>query len=236
MTMDNEEAEIVIAENIPYLTSRGRSTAEVDYEQYEFKDVGVTLKITPQINQERFVRLVIYQTIEQVVDQEEIGLPSTLKRQAETTVTIKDGHTIVIAGLIDETLTRGTYRVPCLGHVPVLSWLFKSDADAGKKTNLYFFVTPHIIENPVEASRVYEMKKGHIDTVKEGTVKMYEKRGRALGEIKGAGDIPGLPEDERLGVETPPEEGGIPEMPEGAGEIPGLPEDQEAGEAAPEAP
>ena len=177
MTMDNEEAEVVIAENIPYLTRQDTSETGIDYSNYEFKDVGVTLKITPQINQERFVRLQIFQEVAQVVDQEEVGLPTTLKRQAQTTVTIKDGHTIVIAGLIDETLTRGEYRVPCLGNIPVLSWFFKTAADTGGKSNLYFFVTPRIIENPSEARAVYEEKKGEMDTVKESVIKMYDRPG-----------------------------------------------------------
>jgi general secretion pathway protein D len=176
MTMDNEEAEVVIASNIPYLTRQDTSETGVDYSNYEFKDVGVTLKITPQINQERFVRLQIFQQIEQVVEQEEVGLPSTLKRQAQTTVTIKDGHTVVIGGLIDETLTQGEYRVPCLGRVPVLSWFFKTAADSGARTNLYFFVTARIVANPEEAQAVFVEKKEEINAVKESVIKMYDRR------------------------------------------------------------
>ena len=168
---------VVIAENIPYLTRQDTTDAGLNYSNYEFKDVGVTLKITPQINQERFVRLQIFQKIEQVVDQEEVGLPSTLKRETQTTVTIKDGHTIVIAGLIDETLTTGNYQVPCLGRIPVLSWLFKTAADTGRKTNLYFFVTPRIIETPDEAQVVYDEKKEAIDTLKESVIRLYDRPG-----------------------------------------------------------
>lgn len=186
MTMDNEEAEVVVATNIPFLTKQDTSQTGVDYSNYEFKDVGVTLKITPQINQERFVRLQIFEEVAQVVDQEQIGLPSTLKRQTQTTVTIKDGNTVVIAGLIDRTLTQGNYAVPCLGKIPVLSWLFKTASNRDRKTNLYFFVTPHIVENPAEAREVYELKKEEMDTLKEGSVKMYEKS----GQIKEPVEVP----------------------------------------------
>jgi general secretion pathway protein D len=177
MTTDNEEAEIVVAKNIPFLTRQETSVSGLDYSNYEFKDVGATLKITPQINQERFVRLKIYQEISQVVEQEEIGLPTTLKRTAETTVIVKDTHTVVIGGLIDETLTQGTYRVPCLGNIPLLGWLFKSVGRTGDRTNLFIFLTPHIIENPEEAQKVYEEKKEQIDNIKEGIIKMHKRPG-----------------------------------------------------------
>jgi general secretion pathway protein D len=178
MTTDNEEAEIVVAENIPFLTRQEQSASGIDYSNYEFKDVGVTLKITPQINQERFVRLKIFQEVSQVVEQDEIGLPTTLKRTAETTVIIKDRHTVVIGGLIDEILTRGTSSVPCLGNIPLLGGLFKSQARSKGKSNLFIFITPHIIENPEEATAVYEEKKEYIEGVEEGVIKMYERQER----------------------------------------------------------
>jgi len=175
MTTDNEEAEIVIADNIPFLTRQETTVAGLDYSSYEFKDVGTTLKITPQINQERFVRLKIYQEVSQVVEQQAIGLPTTLKRQTETTVIVKDTHTVVIGGLIAEILTEGTYRVPCLANIPLLGWLFKSLGSISDRKNLFVFLTPHIIENPEEAQKVYEEKKGQIDRIKEGVIKMYER-------------------------------------------------------------
>ena len=179
MTTDNEEAEIKVADNIPFLTRQERSTTTVgiDYSSYEFKDVGVTLNITPQINQERFVRLKISQEVSQVVKQEQVGLPTTLKRTAKTTVIVKDGHTVVIGGLIDETLNKTNYQVPCLGNITGLGWLFKSVSNADDKTNLFIFLTPHIIENPVEAQNLYDKKNEEIKKIKEeGVIKMYEGR------------------------------------------------------------
>lgn len=175
MTTDNEEAEIVIADNIPFLTRQETSVSGIDYSNYEFKDVGTTLKITPQINQERFVRLKIYQEVSQVVEQAAIGLPTTLKRQTETTVIVKDTHTVVIGGLIDETLSQTRYRVPCLGNIPLLGWLFKSVGRTSDRSNLFVFLTPHIIENPEEAQKIYDDKKEQIDRIKEGVIKMYER-------------------------------------------------------------
>ena len=180
MTTDNEEAEIVVGENVPFLTRQETSESGIDYSNYEFKDVGVTLKITPQINQERFVRLKIFQELTQVVEEAEVGLPTTLKRTAETTVIIKDKHTVVIGGLIDETLEQGNYRVPCLGSIPLLGRLFSTESRLGGKTNLFIFLTPYIIENPAEATTVYEEKREgfdmeRFDTIQDGVIKRYER-------------------------------------------------------------
>jgi general secretion pathway protein D len=182
MTTDNEEAQITVADNIPFLTRTGTSASEVDYSNYEFKDVGVTLNITPQINQERFVRLKISQEVSQVVNQERVGLPTTLKREAKTTVVIKDGQTVVIGGLIDETENTTNYKVPLLGDIPILGHLFRSTSRSLDKKNLYIFLTPHIIENPAEAQALYQEKKRHIDSVEEGVIKMYEGRSEAKKE------------------------------------------------------
>ncbi len=174
MTTDNEEAEILVAKNIPYLVRQETSEAGFDYSNYEYKDVGVTLNITPQINQQRFVRLKITQEVSQVIKEESaLGLPTTLKRVTKTTVVVKDGNTLVIGGLIDETLSQGRSSVPCLGDIPGLGWLFRSASSSGGKTNLFIFLTPHIVESPEEAKKVYEEKKEQIDKIKEGVIKMY---------------------------------------------------------------
>jgi general secretion pathway protein D len=192
MTIDNEEAEIVVADNIPYLTSQQSTNQSVggdniNYNNYEFKDVGVTLNITPQINQERFVRLKINQEVSEVVGTEGTGLPITLKRQAKTTVVIQDGHTVVIGGLIAEILSKGDSQTPCLGDIPGLGWLFKSTATSGVKKNLYIFITPHIVENPDEAQEVFEDKRDDIEGIKEGVIKLYRtpwSEGQEVGKQK----------------------------------------------------
>jgi general secretion pathway protein D len=170
--LDNEEATIKVAKNIPYLTSQQQTTAGNDYSNYEFKDVGVTLTITPQINQERFVKLKISQKVDQLVEQEVIGLPTTLTREANTTVVIKDQQTVVIGGLINEAQNNTSYKVPILGDIPILGYLFRSKTEKNDKTNLYIFITPHIIENPAEAKDIYENKMGHINNIQEGAVTM----------------------------------------------------------------
>ncbi|MBN1832920.1 MAG: type II secretion system secretin GspD [Deltaproteobacteria bacterium] len=179
MTTDNEEAEIVVAKNVPFQTRVETSTDLTgrEFATYEYKDVGVILKITPQINQERFVRLKISLEVSQVVEEEtQKGLPTTLKRQVGTTVIVKDTEKIVIGGLIDEILEEGTTQTPCLGDIPLLGWLFKTASRKGKKTNLYVFLEPHIVENPEEAGEIYREKREDIDKLKDGVIKMYEGR------------------------------------------------------------
>ena len=177
LTTDNEEAEIKVGENVPYITKQETSSADIDYTTYEYKDVGVTLKITPQINQERFVRLKIFQEVIKLKKGTEEYRPTTLKRSAETTVIVKDKNTVVIGGIIGEATERGSYQVPCLGDIPGLGWFFRSISRSRNKTNLFIFITPHIIENPIEARKIYKDKKEEMDRVKEGVIKMYKKPG-----------------------------------------------------------
>jgi general secretion pathway protein D len=173
LTTDNEEAEIKVGENVPYLTKE--ATGEQTYQTYEYRDVGVTLKITPQINQERFVRLNIFQENITLKKGTEEFRPTTLKRSAETTVIVKDKNTVVIGGIIGESTEKGTYQVPCLGDIPGLGLLFKSKSRTQNKTNLFVFLTPHIIENSIEAQKIYDEKREEIDKIRGGAIKMYEK-------------------------------------------------------------
>ena len=178
LTLDNEEAEIYVGENVPYQTRAETSTSDVDYSSYEYKDVGITLRITPQINRERFVRLNIFQEVTKLV--KEAGTqtvrPTTLKRTTKTTVTIQDKNTIVIGGLIGDDVTNTVYKTPCLGDLPLLGWLFKYKSESREKRNLFIFITPHIVENPGEAREICAEKQEHIKKVKEGVIKTYEKK------------------------------------------------------------
>jgi len=176
LTTDNEEATITVGKNIPYQTRAGTSDADVDYSYFEYKDVGITLKITPQISKDRLVRLYIS---EESTKLDELAStvnerPTTLKRTIETTV-VKDKSTLVIGGLIDDSFTKTEYKVPCLGDIPLLNFLFKSTSRAGDKTNLFVFITPHVVKHPTEAEEIYQKKKDQIEQIQEGNIKMYDK-------------------------------------------------------------
>jgi general secretion pathway protein D len=178
LTTDNEEAEIYVGKNVPYITSKNVTDALQNYTNYEYKDVGITLKVTPQISQERFVRLKIFQEVSRLIATSETDRPSTNKRLAQTTVIVKDANTVVIGGLIGDETTHIDYKVPCLGDIPLISWLFKGTSKRIDKTNLFVFLTPHIIQNPAEARKIFEEKKDQIETIKEGVIKMYKREGK----------------------------------------------------------
>ncbi|HET6488842.1 MAG TPA: type II secretion system secretin GspD [Syntrophales bacterium] len=174
LTSDNEEATISVGKNIPYITRAERSQTNVDYTTYEYRDVGVILTITPSINTERFVRLKVNQEVSTIVQEESTqGLPTTLKRTAKTTIMIKDNQTIVIGGLMGDSSTSSNYQIPMLGDIPLLGWLFKSKGQRREKTNLYIFITPHIIETVAEAEAVKEIKREQIETFEGGVIKSY---------------------------------------------------------------
>lgn len=174
LTTDNQEASIVIAENIPYQTQTSTSASSDTYNSFEYRDVGKILKITPSISKGRMVRLAI--SLEVSVAPPNPGLqPTTLKRTVDTTAIVEDGHTIVIGGLIEEDKNLTVTKVPCLGDVPIVGWAFKTMTDSGGKTNLYVFITPHVIANPPEAEEIYRKKKDQLDETEAHSIKMYKK-------------------------------------------------------------
>jgi len=173
MTTDNEEASITVGQNIPYQTRTGTTTTESSYSNYEYKDVGISLKITPQISQDRLVRLKIEQTINKVSGTIS-STPTTLKRTINTTVIVNDSNTVVIGGLIDDTLSNSERSVPCLGSIPLLGWMFKSVGQSSEKTNLYVFITPHVLKSSEDAKAIFSEKEDAIKGVK-GRIKMYNQ-------------------------------------------------------------
>jgi general secretion pathway protein D len=180
MTLDNEEAEINVGSNVPYIT-RQDSTATtaaypVNYNTYEYKDVGVILNITPHINEENFIRLKISQQVTKVTSSSSSATPTTLKRTTKTTVVVKDSETIVISGLMGDSTQDTTYKVPLLGDIPILGWLFKTYSTSREKTNLYVFLTPHIVRTQADAAGLYQEKRETMGEVVEGIIKLDEKK------------------------------------------------------------
>ncbi len=175
-TLENEEAKVIVAENRPYQTSTSSaSTSSTDYSNYEYKDVGVTMKVTPQINDRGSVRLKIYQQVSRVhlaSATTRTLTPITRKREAETTVEVKDGETIVIAGLIEDSSQDTVSRVPGLGDIPGLGWLFKTRSKAVTKKNLFIFLTPHVVNTARDSRRILFDKLQRIESVR------YNARGR----------------------------------------------------------
>lgn len=152
---NNIEAEVKIVDDIPYLKSSVEgSGSDRDYIQnVDRMEVGVTLRFTPYIVSDGTVRMVLEPTIASVLNMGADSLnPTIAKRSANTTVTVPDGNTIVIAGLTKTATKRVERRIPILGSIPLLGWLFRYKSDSEETTNLLIFVTPTIIATPADAS------------------------------------------------------------------------------------
>ncbi|HPJ92685.1 MAG TPA: type II secretion system secretin GspD, partial [Deltaproteobacteria bacterium] len=162
ITMDNKEAEIKVGANVPYVTKTDTDSTNINrtVRTFDYRDVGVTLRLTPQINQQGNIRIELFQENTTLVpgQGEEEFAPTTLKRSATTTVTVKDGSTMVIGGLIGDTLTLGDTRVPLLSRIPLLGYLFKSMSNVKETTNLYIFLTPRIIDTDDKVEGLYQEK------------------------------------------------------------------------------
>jgi general secretion pathway protein D len=170
LTTDNEEAEIVVAENVPFLVRTTATASGFPVEEIERKDVGLTLRITPQISEGDFLKLNIYQEISQVQPagtvQGAIDL-TTLKRSAKTTVVVKDHQTVVIGGLIADNLTDSVSKIPWLGDIPLLGHLFRSTQTTSRKNNLLIIITPHIIRTSRDIESFYKQKRGELESALE---------------------------------------------------------------------
>jgi len=195
LTSDNQKAEIMVGENVPFKTGQSQSAATGGSSiltTIERKDVGISLKITPQITSEDNVRLEIYQEISNVVESAATTAtdgPTTSKRSASTTVVIKDRDTMVIGGLIRDNVTSGESKVPLLGDIPLLGWLFKYKTSKVEKVNLMIFITPYIIKNEQDAEAITKRKTDAIDQFREKH-RMEKKDMGGLVETKKPGSEP----------------------------------------------
>ncbi|PID40016.1 MAG: type II secretion system protein GspD [Proteobacteria bacterium] len=171
LTTDNQEASITVGKNIPFQTTTSTTNNDT-YNSFEYRDVGKTLKITPQINKDRMVRLNLSLEVSSLESTTDFR-PTTLKRTVETTVIVKDSGTVVIGGLIDDNFSQTEYKVPCLGDIPGLGWLFKTRAKGNEQSNLFIFITPRVIQNPEEASNVFKSKKDTMDKMRETQIQLY---------------------------------------------------------------
>ncbi len=174
LTTDNKRAEISVGENIPFITSQNTTASQQDYTQFEYKDVATRLNITPHIGLADTLRLEIETEVIKLKSPEDVLTPTTFKRSAQTTVVVEDNDTIVIGGIIGQDLIDEENKVPALGDIPLLGWLFKTKSTRELRTNLFIFVTPRIVENPAEIARVTMDKEEQMGpALREAKEKLY---------------------------------------------------------------
>jgi len=173
LTSDNKEAEIFVGQNVPFITATNLTSTGLSQQSVDRKDVGIDLKITPQISEGEYVKLDIYQEISAVVptlkssDTVSASDLITTKRSAKTSVVVKDKETVVIGGLIQDQENETVDKIPWLGDIPWLGWLFKSVHKDRTKTNLLIVLTPRIVRGTEEMTDVTDaQKKKFNDAVK----------------------------------------------------------------------
>ena len=165
MTLDNEEAKIVVGENVPFITGQFTSTgsgggggAVNPFQTIERKDVGITLRIRPQIGENGAIRMTIFQEQSSVKSDTAAGTtnagPSTTKRSIEGTVTIDDGQILVLGGLIEDRFITNKSKVPLLGDMPLVGGLFRSESRERRRTNLMVFLRPVVVRDADSAGRL----------------------------------------------------------------------------------
>jgi general secretion pathway protein D len=201
VTMDNEEAQIQVGQEVPFVTGSfttpvaGGATVN-PFTTVEREQVGLTLKITPQINEGDAVLLKIEQEISTLTDSTQAVDLITNNRTITTSVIVEDGGTLVIGGLIQDDVRESEQRVPVLGSIPLLGVLFRAKKVQYVKTNLMFFIKPTIIRDSVDAAFETNAKYSLIRDIQLGV-------DRDIGLLKGDQLRPLLPELEQSGQPTP---------------------------------
>lgn len=153
VTIDNKEAEIVVGQNVPFITGSfsgtgsGGSNPSNPFTTIQRQDVGLTLKIKPQINEGNAIKLDVQQEVSSLSPSTVGADLITNKRSIKTTVMVEDGGVVVLGGLIEETLRESEQRVPVLGDIPILGLLFRYNKTTKVKTNLMVFIHPQIMKD-----------------------------------------------------------------------------------------
>jgi len=157
-TSNNTEATINISQSIPYVTSTERNTDGTYVYNYSFQDVGIVLTVTPRISPSGSVTLDVTQTANDLQGYTSFNAPIVNQREANTTISVKDGETIVLGGIMRTSVSSTTNKVPLLGDIPLLGSLFKAKSRSENKTELLVFLTPKIVHNSDDAKKIYEQQ------------------------------------------------------------------------------
>jgi len=193
LTLDNEEAKIVVGQNVPFVTGQYTNNNTINgsvnpFQTIERKDVGLTLKVKPQISETGTVKLTIFQEVSSVVANS-VGSTAGLitnKRSIESNVLVDDGSIIVLGGLLSDEYSGAASQVPGFGDIPVLGWLFKSESRSRSKKNLMVFLRPVVVRDAAASDALsnnrYQQMMGLQQAAQPG-----------FNPILGSGNSPVLP-------------------------------------------
>jgi general secretion pathway protein D len=188
-TTNNATAQINISESVPYITSETVDATIGNTYNYGFLDVGVVLTVTPRITSGGNVTMDVTQTANDLLGFTSYNAPEVNQRETETTVSVLDGRTVVLGGLMQNQVNDITNKVPILGDIPVLGNFFRSNNKTKSKTELLVFLTPHIVHNAEDAERIRE----DADNSSNDFAKMIPKNVKTTVTTFGAGAAPATP-------------------------------------------
>lgn len=173
LTLDNEEARIIVGQNVPFVTGQyattGSTTTVQPFQTVERRDVGVLLRVKPQITEGGSVRLVVYQEVSRVEDRSNAAGIILSKRALESSVVIDDQQIVVLGGLIQDTFSDGTDKIPVAGDVPVIGNLFRYDSRRRTKTNLLVFLKPTVVRTDAQGKALTSDRYDYIMNEQERT-------------------------------------------------------------------
>ena len=203
LTNDNEQALIKNLDSQPtFTTSQGTNSDQTSFD--EFEDAGITLQISPSISAGNYLKLYVNVEVSSFDEASTLSPPPKSTRTIETHVTIPDGHTMIVGGVLTENMTEAASKVPFLGDLPLIGWLFRSTSETARKVNLYVFITPHIIgDDFANLDEISKKKKQEVEKL-TGKVKTFDpdfEYTDASREVVDAGmkyvfEIPSLAEPE----------------------------------------
>ena len=172
ITLDNEEAKIVIGQNVPFITGQfsntGAGGAVNPFQTIERRDVGLTLRVKPQVSEGGTVKLGIYQEVSSVLDRSQAAGIITNKRSIESNVLVDDGQIIVLGGLVEDRYSDNDQSVPGLGSIPYLGALFRYDARKRTKTNLMVFLRPIVVRSSEQSNSLMADRYDYMRATEQG--------------------------------------------------------------------
>ncbi len=193
LALDNKEAKIEIADEVPVATSitdaTAGSTAGTSTSQVQYKSAGTILTVTPHINEKKQVTLKIVQEVSELGDSVQVGTGSFQgfkTRKASTTAIVQDGHTLVIGGILTERAEQSRTGIPFLSKIPILGYLFGTTTDSVRKKELILMVTPHVVANHEEADALTAEYKGRVKELRKRIEKSEKKLRESADESREA--------------------------------------------------
>jgi general secretion pathway protein D len=212
LTLDNEEARIIVGENVPFITGQyattGTTATVQPFQTIERRDVGLVLRVKPQITEGGTVRLGIYQEVSRVQENSTAG-PILSKRALESSVVVDDQQIVVLGGLIQDTMNDGTQKLPYAGDVPFFGSLFRYDNRSRVKTNLMVFLKPTIVRGTHDGQQItterYDYLRGQ--QIQTSPDPRWFWKDPTVPELPPQGTMPGTPQGTTSGMPRPVQDG-----------------------------